>query len=127
MGKLILIVDDEPMIRHLLQCLLQLDGFQVDEASDGVEALGKANAQRPDLILMDYMMPNMDGITAIQKLRKQPQTADVPIIMLTANAQPAILERSMRAGVNCFLDKNENMVGTLTQHIQKVLAASHVA
>jgi len=127
MGKLILIVDDEPVIRHLLQCLLQLDGFQVDEARDGVEALGKVDAQCPDLILMDYMMPNMDGITAVKKLRNQPQTANVPIIMLTANVQPAIEERSVEAGVNCFLDKNENITGTLTQHIHEVLASSAAA
>ncbi|MCP5096941.1 MAG: response regulator [Chloroflexi bacterium] len=121
MSKLILIVDDEPMIRHLLQCILQMDGFQVEEASDGLEALGKIQSNQPDLILMDYMMPNMDGITTCKELRKQPETAHVPIIMLSANVQPGLVERSTKAGVTSFLDKSGNISTALTQHIHDVL------
>jgi CheY-like chemotaxis protein len=121
MSKLILIVDDEPMIRHLIQCLLKMDGFQVVEACDGLEALGKVRVTQPDLILMDYMMPNMDGIATCLELRKQPAMANVPIIMLSANAQPNIVERSVKAGVNSFLDKSGNISGSLSKHINDVL------
>jgi CheY-like chemotaxis protein len=103
MNKLILIVDDEPMVRHLLQMLLSMDGFQVAEACDGMEALDKVEQQRPDLILMDYMMPNLDGLAACKYLRSQPETANVPIIMLSANAIPSVVAASEQAGVNRFL------------------------
>ena len=121
MNKLILIVDDEPMVRHLLQMLLSMDGFQVAEACDGMEALDKVEQQRPDLILMDYMMPNLDGLAACKYLRSQPETANVPIIMLSANAIPSVVAASEQAGVNRFLDKSGNISHLLTEHIHDVL------
>ena len=121
MSKLILIVDDEPMIRYLLQYLLSMDGFQVSEACDGMEALGKVEQQRPDLVLLDYMMPNMDGLATCKQLRSRPETANLPIIMLSANAMPSIIEASVQAGVNRFLDKSGNISHTLTEHIYDVL------
>ncbi|MCA9924443.1 MAG: response regulator [Anaerolineales bacterium] len=121
MSKVILIVDDEPMIRHLLQCLLSMDGFLVKEACDGLDALDQVENLRPDLILLDYMMPNLDGLATCRKLRSQPETADVPIIMLSANAQPSVIEQSVQAGVNSFLDKSGNISTNLTHHINNVL------
>ncbi len=126
MNKLILIVDDEPMIRHMLQYLLSMDGFQVAEACDGVEALDKVEQQRPDLILLDYMMPNLDGLATCKHLRSQPATANVPIIMLSANAMPSVIAASEQAGVNRFLDKSGNILHLLTEHIHDVLGGSQL-
>lgn len=120
MQKLILIVDDEPMIRHLLLQLLRLDGYSVEEARDGLEALSKAKAHKPDLILMDYMMPNLDGVSASIELRQQPETADVPIIMLSAVSQPDIVDKGMKAGIRVFLDKSRSVPEGLSKAIQKI-------
>ena len=126
MNKLILIVDDEPMVRHLLQMLLSMDGFQVAEACDGMEALDKVEQQCPDLILMDYMMPNLDGLAASKYLRSQPETANVPIIMLSANSLPSVIEASEQAGIDRFLDKSGNISHLLTEHIHDVLGNNQI-
>ena len=68
--KLVLIVDDEPMIRLLLNQLLQMDGYSVEEAKNGVDAVGKAKELMPDLIVMDYMMPKLDGISACKEIHR---------------------------------------------------------
>lgn len=126
MNKLILIVDDEPMVRHLLQYLLKMDGFQVDQACDGMDALDKVEQACPDLILLDYMMPKLDGLATCKHLRSQPKTADVPIIMLSASSMPSIIKASEEAGVNRFLHKADNISHVLTEHIHDVLSGNQM-
>ncbi len=82
MAKIILAVDDEPNIRLLLRQLLGKD-YRVLEAIDGMEATNIAHTERPDLILMDIMMPGTDGYTACSRLKSDPATKDIPVIMLT--------------------------------------------
>ena len=123
MNKLILIVDDEPMIRHLLNQLLRLDGYVVQEASDGEDAILKVKHKKPDLIVMDYMMPNLDGLSACRELRRQPDMDDVPIIMLSAITKPEIIEKSLNAGANRFLDKTGSIPDGLTNLIHQYLSS----
>ncbi len=80
----ILVVDDEERIRDIIKQYLEFEGFSFDEAEDGVIAYEKAKAQNFDLILMDIMMPNCDGITALRKIR---EFSDVPVILLTAKGE----------------------------------------
>lgn len=121
MNKRILIVDDEPMIRLLLNRLLSLDGYVVQEAQNGAEAIGKAKVHIPDLIVMDYMMPKLDGLSACRVLRQQPETAQVPIIILSANTCPDIVTESLKAGANQFLDKALSIPTGLTCMVNKML------
>jgi CheY-like chemotaxis protein len=86
--KRLLIVDDDPMILEVTEMSLELAGWSVVSANDGHEALEKAAAERPDAILMDVMMPGMDGPTTCERLSATPETAHIPVILLTAKVQP---------------------------------------
>jgi len=83
-AKKILVVDDEKKIRELLELRLSSAGYQVIQAKDGEEGLAKAKECRPDLILMDVMMPKVDGPEAVKGLQEDPVTKDIPVISLTA-------------------------------------------
>ena len=90
----VLIVEDEPDIQAIARIALEMvGGFTVEICSSGQEALDKAPGFAPQLIVLDVMMPKMDGPTALEALRKHPQTADTPVIFLTAKAQPHEIER----------------------------------
>lgn len=121
MKKLVLIVDDEPMIRLLLNQLLQMDGYSVEEANNGKDAIGKAKILKPDVIVMDYMMPLLDGLSACKALSEMPETANVPIIMLSANTKPDMIEKSRLAGADIFLDKSNNIPVGLSNAIKEIL------
>lgn len=100
----ILIVDDEDNIRFVLKYNLELDGHTVIEAKHGEEALEQAS-QDLDLILLDVMMPTMNGIEACQRLKQNPDTKDIPIVMLTAKSQLLDIEEAFRAGADDYLTK----------------------
>jgi diguanylate cyclase len=101
----ILIAEDEPSLRENLQWMLELEGYQVTAACNGAEALGRAQKERPDLLLTDVMMPEMDGYGLIQALREDPQLATVPIIMLTAKADRVDVRSAMNLGADDYLTK----------------------
>jgi two-component system phosphate regulon response regulator PhoB len=83
----ILIVEDEKDIRELLAYSLGREGFAVVEADNGVAALKLANAKRPDLVILDLMLPDMDGLSVCREMQREPLTADIPVIMLTAKGE----------------------------------------
>jgi two-component system, OmpR family, alkaline phosphatase synthesis response regulator PhoP len=86
--KRILIIDDEEDIRETTQICLEIaEGWEVLTASSGREGLVKAEQQQPDVILLDVMMPDMDGLTTLKNLQNKPQTQNIPVILLTAKAQ----------------------------------------
>jgi two-component system alkaline phosphatase synthesis response regulator PhoP/two-component system response regulator VicR len=105
MPKKILVVDDEPLIVKLVQVNLQKVGYQVITASNGREALEQVAVDRPDLILLDVMMPVMDGFETLQRLKGDEATANIPVIMLTANAQDVIMLEAYKNHVDLFLTK----------------------
>ncbi|MCL6629965.1 MAG: response regulator, partial [Armatimonadetes bacterium] len=108
MPKKILAVDDEKHIVRLVQVNLERQGYEVITASDGKEALQKVEEERPDLVVLDVMMPYMDGFEVLQNLRRNPSTRDIPVIMLTAKAQDADVFRGWQSGVDCYLTKPFN-------------------
>nr|UQB59839.1 response regulatory protein [Chroococcidiopsis sp. CCMEE 010] len=105
-SKRILIIDDEQDIREATQiCLEELGNWEVLTASSGREGLIKAAAQQPDAILLDVMMPDMDGLTTLQKLQANPATQNIPVILLTAKAQPAEQRRFTELKVAAVITK----------------------
>jgi two-component system alkaline phosphatase synthesis response regulator PhoP/two-component system response regulator VicR len=104
----ILAVDDERHIVRLIQVNLERAGHQVQTAGDGREALDRVASERPDLIVLDVMMPYMDGFEALGHLKRDPATRDIPVIMLTAKAMDSDVAHGWRSGADCYLTKPFN-------------------
>ena len=104
-GPLILIVDDNLDAREMYGMYLEHQGFRWAEAGNGQEALTRARNERPALILMDATMPRMDGWEAVSRLKKDPETQDIPLIMLTAHAFQEHRDRAAQVGADAFLAK----------------------
>ncbi len=103
--KRILAVDDEPHILRLVSFSLRAHGFDVLEASDGLSAIAVAGAEQPDLILMDVMMPLLNGYEACQRLKDDPKTSSIPVVMLSAKSQASEQAEGIRAGALCYITK----------------------
>lgn len=101
----ILIIDDEVRLRANLCDVLGFEGFTVIEADNGIEGLQKAQDDQPDLALCDIAMPGLDGYQFLQRLRNDPQTADMPVVLLTARADRASAERAKSLGANGYIKK----------------------
>lgn len=114
MPKKILAVDDEKHIVRLVQVNLERAGYEVVTAHDGKEALQKVEEENPDLVVLDVMMPYMDGFEVLQNLRRNPSTRDIPVIMLTAKAQDADVFKGWQSGVDCYLTKPFNPMELLS-------------
>ena len=87
MSKLILVVDDEPDLLELVRLTLSQEGFRVETAMDGADALAKVTALRPDLLVLDLMLPDLSGTEVCRQIRSTPETARLPVIMLTARSE----------------------------------------
>jgi diguanylate cyclase (GGDEF)-like protein/PAS domain S-box-containing protein len=107
-GPTVLIVDDEPQNRKLLEALLQPEGYATRTAGTGEEALGSVAQAPPDLILLDVMMPGMDGYQVAKRLKGDPLTSNIPIIMVTAQTDRSALLDGLDAGAEEFLTKPVN-------------------
>ena len=105
MGKTILIVEDEPKNLKLLRDLLQRFGYEILEASDGEQGVKSAGEKMPDLILMDIMMPKMDGLEATRIIKADIKTKHIPVIALTSYAMKGDREKTIEAGCDGYIAK----------------------
>ena len=105
MAKLILIVEDEPKNMTLLRDLLQVSGYSTIEATDGKQGVELARSKKPDLILMDIIMPVMDGLKATRIIKADAVTRNIPIFALTSYAMKGDAERVLEAGCDGYLSK----------------------
>src|SRR4030042_2078351 len=105
MGAKILVVDDEPNVLRMVSYALEAEGYVVVVATNGVEALNKVQTEAPDLIILDDMMPQMSGVEVCEHLRKQQETIDLPVIMLSAKTQVSDKVRGFEAGVDEYITK----------------------
>jgi len=106
MGKRVLVVDDDRVIQQLLEVNLELEGYEVvGTASDGREALDKIAKLKPDLVILDIMMPKMDGMAVCRHLKADPETAKIPVILLSARAQDMDIRDGLDIGANAYLTK----------------------
>jgi two-component system, OmpR family, alkaline phosphatase synthesis response regulator PhoP len=108
MAKKILVVDDERHIVRLVQVNLERAGYEILTAYDGVEALEKVKSESPDMVVLDVMMPRMDGFEVLKNLQADPRYQDIPVIMLTAKAQDADIFKGWSSGVSSYLTKPFN-------------------
>jgi two-component system, OmpR family, alkaline phosphatase synthesis response regulator PhoP len=105
MAQKILVVDDEPSIVKLIKATLEARGYQVVTAFDGLEALTEAKTQKPDLIVLDVMMPHVDGLEARKRLLADPKTADIPVIHLSAIGDYEQQLKAVAHGVTDYVTK----------------------
>jgi len=101
----VLVVDDDDVIRQLITVNLELEGFDVVAATDGQDALDKVKAVRPHVVTLDVMMPRVDGWEAAARLRADPETAHIKVVLLSARAQEADIQRGEKIGVDAYLTK----------------------
>jgi two-component system alkaline phosphatase synthesis response regulator PhoP len=114
MSKKILAVDDEKHIVRLVQITLAKEGYEIVTAHNGREALEQVESEKPDLVIMDVMMPEMDGLEALASLKGNTETANIPVIMLTAKAQDTDVFRGWQTGADLYLTKPFNPMELVT-------------
>lgn len=116
----ILYVEDDPNNRTLIRRILGAEGYTVHEAPNAAAALEKLKTLKPDLILMDINMPEVDGYTLTAQIRAMPEMSNVPIIALTANVMKGDRERSLQAGCDGYIQKPID-IDTISAQIQRFL------
>lgn len=105
MGKMILVVEDDPKNMKLTRDLLGISGYSSIPATDGEQGVAAAKAHKPDLVLMDIMMPKMDGYNACHTIKSDPATKNIPVIMLTALGFGLNKQLAQRVGADGYLTK----------------------
>jgi two-component system, OmpR family, alkaline phosphatase synthesis response regulator PhoP len=111
----VLVVDDNEQNLELIQAYLEDLGCQIRAARDGLEALKSVETEQPDIILLDVMMPRMSGFQACSRIKANPQTRDIPVIMITALNEVGDVERAVESGADDFLTKPVNKLELLTR------------
>lgn len=119
----VLIVDDEPMARTLLRLMLVRAGYDVSEAEDGYDALIKMRRQIPDIIILDVMMPGIDGFAVCENMRTDERLSRIPVIMLSAKTDVQSRQRGLEVGAIKYLTKPISP-DDLTRHVRDVLATN---
>ena len=119
----VLVVDDEINIVRLIQVNLERHGYQVETANNGAQALAKIRDSRPDLLVSDVMMPEMDGFELLANVRRDPALTDLPVIMLTAKAQDRDVMEGYKTGADMYLTKPFNPAELIT--FAKRILSSH--
>jgi CheY-like chemotaxis protein len=124
MSHKILLADDDPNIIKLLQVNLEMEGYEVITAEDGEEAVRKAASSLPDLVLLDVMMPKMDGWAALEVFMQSPNLREIPVILLSARAQQSDVDRGYEAGITEYVTKPFDLLHLLDL-IEKVLKGTY--
>ena len=119
--KKILLVEDDEMLSQVYRSRFEIEGFDVKEVYNGEDALSAAISFKPDIILLDAMMPRISGFDVLDILRNTPETANITIIMLTALSQPRDKERAESLGVDDYLVKSQVVIGDVVARVKKHL------
>ena len=105
MSKTVLVVDDQPHIVRLIQVNLEKEGFQVVTAGDGVEGLARFREVKPDLVILDVIMPRKDGFEVLREIKMDEELAETPVVMLTVKTHNADIVEGLKEGAEMYLPK----------------------
>ena len=114
----VLFVEDDVSVAQMYQLKLELDGYVVDVAGDGIAALEKARSTHPDIIFLDIRLPKMDGLEVLRKLRAQEKTRDIPVIILSNYDEEDLVARGLRLGAHEYLIKARTTPTSLSEGIE---------
>ena len=126
MKKKVLLVDDSNTVLMMEKMILAKGPFEIVLARDGVEAVARAKSEQPDVILLDVMMPRLDGLSACAQIRAEVTTAHIPIIMVTTRGEEQSIETAFRNGCTDYVTKPINGLELMTK-LQNVLGAAVIA
>jgi DNA-binding response OmpR family regulator len=111
LSRRILVVDDDPRLLHVVAMYLSIEGYDVDTASNGEEGLRLLEQRRPDLVILDVMMPGIDGLEACRRIKSNPETRTIPVVLFTALSRTDDVENGRAAGANRFINKPFSLIG----------------
>lgn len=123
MAKILLIVEDDPLMSRLYQKIFIFEKYSVESAADGVEGLEKARSVKPMLILLDVMMPKMNGLQVLDKLKADPETKDIPVVVLTNLASEKDAETALLKGAVKYIVKSEHEPKEIVAMVKEIIAA----
>ena len=121
MEKKILVIEDDPATTRLVEYSLRHEGYQVITCSNGLEGIRKAHSEAPDLVILDVMLPGMDGFEICHRLRAEPDTAKLPILMFSAKAQEIDKDTGIKVGADDYLTK-PSAPAEIVSRVEKLLA-----
>jgi len=125
--KRILLVEDDTALADVYQARLELEGFEVKQVNNGEDALSAAISFKPDLVLLDAMMPKISGFDVLDILRNTPETTNIKVVMLTALSQPKDKERADSLGVDDYLVKSQVVIGDVVERVKHHLGMDQAA
>ncbi len=120
-NKTILLVDDDLTLREMYEERMKVEGFKIIQATNGEEALGKARENKPDIILLDIMMPKVNGFDVLKELKSNPELKDIPVIVLTALIQDVDRVQGKKLGAADYIVKSETMPGEVIAKIKNAI------
>lgn len=122
--KKILLVEDDDALANVYLMRLEIEGFEMRRVANGEDALAAAQEYRPDLIILDVMMPKVSGFDVLDILRNTPQTANIKVIMLTALSQESDRQRAESLGADDYLVKSQVVIADVVDHIKQQLGTT---
>lgn len=122
----VLLVEDDPAVAEMYRYRLEVDGYSVTVAPDGETALQLAAANPPDLVYLDIRLPGIDGLEVLERLRADPSTKALPVVMLTNYSEPELIERGLRLGALEYMVKAETSPGRLAERMEEWLREERV-
>jgi DNA-binding response OmpR family regulator len=121
--KVVLVIDDEPFIVDMLTTFLEINGYEVRGAHNGQDGLVLVQLEKPDVLLLDLMLPDIAGFEVCERVRAMPEFAHIPVMIISARTEPESKARAMQAGANIYLTKPLKMAELVTE-LQKLLTAA---
>ncbi len=121
MSKVLLLIEDDPLMLRLYRKIFELEGYEVELAAGGQEGLDKAKSDKPTLVLLDIMMPKMDGFEVLGKLKEDPETKDIPVVVLTNLAGTQDAKKAMEMGASKYIIKSEQDPKEVATLVKEVL------
>lgn len=121
-AKLVLLVDDDPLINRMYQIKLEHDGFRVNVVTNGAEALASVLKDRPDLVLLDILMPEMNGVETLKAVKSDPRTKDIPVVILSnLGDSQADIQNAKKLGALDYFVKSKISLKELSSQVKKIL------